>query len=189
MKSKFYLTVLLSLFLSLGVRGQDIAVKTNLLGWASVSPNLGLEWALGPKSTFDVYASVNPFHFGDYKRWKHWLVQPEYRYWFCEKFHGHFLGVHLLGGEYNIGDVRLPFGVYSATRNARFEGWGVGAGISYGYQWLLSRYWSVEATLGVGYIYSEYEKYPCATCGTKLDSGSKNYFGVTKAAVNLIYVF
>ncbi len=41
---------------------------------------------------------------------KHWLVHPEFRYWLCERFNGHFFGVHLLGGEYNISKVKLPFG-------------------------------------------------------------------------------
>lgn len=171
------------------MKGQDVAVKSNLLGWTTASPNLGIELALEEQSTFDLYASINPFRFGGYKQWKHWLVQPEFRYWFCEKFHGHFIGVHAVGGEFNIGDTKLPFGIYPNTQDARYEGWGVGGGVSYGYQWLLSRYWSIEATLGVGYIRAHYKKYPCATCGTLLDSGKKNYVGVTKAAVNLIYVF
>lgn len=189
MKLRCCLSLFLGIFFCLSMHGQDVALKTNLLGWAAASPNLGMELGLGRKSTLDLYASVNPFRFGDYKQWKHWLVQPEYRYWFCEKFHGHFIGLHALGGEFNIGDVSLPFGIYPATRHARYEGWGVGGGFVYGYQWLLSRYWSLEGVLGLGYVHARYEKYPCATCGTMLDSGRKNYFGVTKAAVNLIYVF
>ena len=168
---------------------QRVGIKTNLLGWGTASPNLGMEIGLGKKSTLDVYGSGNPFRFGDGKQWKHWFVQPEYRFWPCEPFHGHFYGLHLIGGEYNIGNVKLPFGLYSNTRETRYEGWGVGGGISYGYQWLLSRHWSLEGVIGVGYIYSRFEKYPCATCGKLLDSGSKNYFGPTKAAVNLIYLF
>lgn len=39
------------------------------------------------------------------------LVQPEFRYWLCERFNGHFFGVHGLGGEYNIAKVKLPFGL------------------------------------------------------------------------------
>ena len=33
-----------------------------------------------------------------------------------------------------------------------------------------------------------HDKYPCATCGTRLKESSKNYFGPTKASVSLIYV-
>lgn len=189
-KQKILLSVLLGLFLCLSGHSQNVALKTNTLGWATVSPNLGLEVGLGPQSTLDLYGSINPFSFNDGKQWKHWFVMPEYRYWFCEKFYGHFVGIHLVGGEYNIGKVKLPFGIYSGkTRNARYEGWGVGGGIAYGYQWLLSKHFSIEGTLGAGYVRAEYRKYPCAECGTKLASGHKNYFGLTKAAISLIYVF
>ena len=66
----------------------QVGIKTNLLGWATASPNLGLEWGFGRKSTLNVSGSFNPFEFNEGKQWKHWLVQPEYRYWFCEKFNG-----------------------------------------------------------------------------------------------------
>ena len=189
MKLKIYISVLLGFLLCQTAYSQNVALKTNLLGWVGVTPNLGIEVGIGGKSTFDVGYSINPFEFGEYKYWKHWKVVPEYRYWFCEKFHGHFLGIHAIGGEYNLSRVKLPFGIYKNTQEARYQGWGVGGGISYGYQWLLSKHWSFEATVGVGYIYSEYDIYPCASCGNKLDSGSKHYFGPTKAALNLIYVF
>ena len=187
--------VLIGMFLSLlcGITttatAQQVGIKTNLLGWATASPNLGMEIKLGKKSTLDVYGSINPFRFDDGKQWKHWLVQPEYRFWPCESFKGHFLGLHLIGGEYNLAKVKMPFGAYKGLRNTRYQGWGVGAGISYGYQWLLSKHWSAEATIGVGYIYSEYDRYPCATCGKKIESGKKHYVGPTKAAISLIYLF
>ncbi|MCG4738691.1 DUF3575 domain-containing protein, partial [Bacteroides intestinalis] len=46
----------------------------------------------------------------------------------------------------------------------------------------------IEASLGLGYARIIYEKYPCATCGTKQKDTSKNYVGPTKASVSLIYV-
>ena len=167
----------------------QVGIKTNLLGWATASPNLGLEWGFGRKSTLNVSGSFNPFEFNEGKQWKHWLVQPEYRYWFCEKFNGHFLGFHLLGGEYNMAKIKLPFGIYPNLETTRYQGWGVGAGITYGYQWLLSKHWGMEMAIGVGYVYSEYDRFPCADCGKKIESGAKHYFGPTKAAISFIYLF
>ena len=66
---------------------------------------------------------------------------------------------------------------------------GGGAGLSFGYSLLLSKHWNLEATLGVGYLYLETEKYPCTNCGTKSGTEKKHYFGPTQAAVNLIYQF
>ena len=93
----------------------------------------------------------------------------------------------MLGGEYNLAKVRMPFGLYKGLRDTRYQGWGIGGGIAYGYQWLLSKHWGLEAT-GVGYIYSEYDRFPCTNCGRKIESATKHYFGPTKAAISLIYL-
>lgn len=99
------------------------------------------------------------------------------------------MGIHLLGGEFDAAGVDLPFGIFPELADYRFQGWMAGGGVSFGYQWLLSRHWNLEASLGVGYLYLEYDKYPCADCGTRLDKGHKNYLGPTKAAVSLVYMF
>lgn len=79
---------------------------------------------------------------------------------------------------------------FGQLQDYRFEGWMLGAGVAYGYQWLLSKHWSIEAEIGIGYVYSRYDKYECPHCGDLLEENKPhNYFGPTKAAVNLIYVF
>ena len=60
--------------------------------------------------------------------------------------------------------------------------------MSWGHQWILSNRWNLEVNLGGGYARIHYRKYPCVQCGELLDEGDTNYFGVTKAAVSLIYV-
>lgn len=173
---------------------QKIAVKTNLLYDATTTFNLGLEFGLSPRWTLDLSGNYNPWTFSANKKWKHWLIQPEFRYWFCEKFNGHFLGAHLLGGQFNFGHIktslRLFHSDFSGLRDYRYEGWAAGGGIVYGYSWILSRHWNLEAALGIGYLYAWYDKYKCQRCGEKIEGDKKhNYFGPTKAAVNLIYVF
>ena len=64
---------------------QKWAVKSNLLYDATATINLGVEAALGPRVTLDISGNYNPWEFGD-ARWKHWLIQPEVRYWLCERF-------------------------------------------------------------------------------------------------------
>ena len=75
-------------------------------------------------------------------------------------------------------------------RDHRRQGWMAGAGVAYGYSWILSRHWNIEAELGLGWIYTRYDRFRCSGCGAK-DQSNKvhNYVGPTKAAVNLIYVF
>jgi len=169
--------------------GQRVAVKNNFLYDLTLTPNLGLEIGVGEKSTIQLSGGYNPFEFGDYKQLKHWMVRPEYRYWFCEKFNGLFMGVHLHGGEFSVADMKLPFGFMSQLEDHKYEGYFYGGGISIGRQWILSKRWSIEAAIGAGYARIEYDKYPCAVCGNKIKSSTYNYFGPTQAAVSIIYFF
>lgn len=84
------------------VRAQDIAVKTNLLYDAGATINIGAEVGLAPKWTLDVSGNLNAWTLSHGRKWKHWMAQPEARYWFCDRFAGHFLAVHALGGQYNV---------------------------------------------------------------------------------------
>ena len=193
MKLKFYLFLLFGLFLTLGAKGQDFAVKTNLLYDATTTINLGVEVALSEKWTFDLSGNWNPWQFKENKKWKHWMAQPEVRYWTCHKFGGHFLAAHLLGGQYNMGNIKnLPdfLGTkFSNLEEHRYEGWGAGIGIGYGYAWMLGKHWNLEAELGLGVIYTDYEKYYCPKCGEKIGSNQHLYYGPTKAAISLVYLF
>lgn len=176
----------------IGAKAQDVALKSNLLYDALLTPDLGVEVKVAPQWTLELTGNVNFWKVND-RRWKQWNVQPEARFWFCQAFSGHFLGAHLIGGQYNFGNLPFNFKFlgtdFSQLRDSRYQGWMGGAGLAYGYSWILDRHWNFEAEIGVGWIYATYDKYPCAVCGTKLDSGHHNYFGPTKAALNLVYVF
>ena len=175
-----------------GVFAQKAALKTNIVSDALLSPNLALEVGLAPKWTLNVAGQLNLWSVDGHK-WRHWLAQPEARYWFCRRFQGHFLGLHALGGEFNFGNIDFPVNFlgsdFRKLKDRRYEGWGAGAGIAYGYDWAVARHWNLEAEIGIGWIHARYDEYPCAHCGTKLGSGHHNYFGPTKAALNLVYLF
>ncbi|WP_436415760.1 DUF3575 domain-containing protein [Petrimonas sp.] len=186
---KLTITILTVFLFTFSLISQNIGVKTNFAHWAAAgTPNAGLEFALNRKYTLEVGGGFNPFTFKDNNKAKHWIVQPELRYWLCESFNGHFFGLHALAGEYNIGGIDIPVGRLSKFKDYRYEGFAYGAGLSYGYQWVLGKRWNFEFNLGAGYTYLTYDKYPCVKCGSKLGSGTNNYFGVTKAAVSLIYL-
>ena len=177
---------------SSGAYAQKVALKSNIVSDALLSPNLAIEVGLAPKWTFNVAGQLNLWTVNDHK-WRHWLVQPEARYWLCHRFQGHFLGLHAIGGEFNFGhmdnNIKLLGSDFSKLKDRRYEGWGAGAGIGYGYDWILNRHWNLEAEIGIGWIYASYKEYPCAVCGTQLGSGHHNYFGPTKVAINLEYLF
>lgn len=173
------------------VHAQKVALKTNLLYGAYTStPNIGIEFGLNNRSTFDIGAGFNWLNYrsSNNKKIIHWLGEAEYRYWTCRKFNGHFFGVHALGTQYNISGQELPLLFGKHSKEHRYEGWGAGAGISYGYSFYLGTHWSLEASLGVGYAYLKYNKYKCEKCGEKLNTESRNYLGPTRAALSIIYI-
>lgn len=176
------------------ISSQTIGVKTNLLFDAFANASAGIEIGLAPRWTFDLSGSLNAWNMSHGRKWKHWALQPEARYWFCDRFGGHFVGVHAHGGQFNIGglDNSISFlGTdFSLLSDHRYQGWFVGAGVSYGYAWILGRHWNLEGEIGVGYAYSRYDEFKCAGCGKKTDEDkSHHYIGPTKAAINLVYVF
>lgn len=185
MKKAFLLGIIL--LFSLSMSAQHFALKNNLLYDATSTPNLGFEVGLGKKVTLDVSAGYNPFEFKDQKKLKHWLAMPEVRYWTCEKFNGTFLGIHALGGQFNIEGIKLPFGIFPNLKDHRYDGYLYGGGLTIGHQWILSKRWSLEAAIGVGYARVHYDKYSCGVCGTLEETANSNYWGVTKAALSIIY--
>lgn len=185
---KFFLVILVLMASLSGAFAQKVAIKNNLLYDATATPNLAIEMALGRKTTLELGAGLNPFTFSDNKKFKHWLAQPELRWWTCDVFNGHFFGLHAHGAQFNVGGWDIPVGRLDIFKENRYQGYLYGGGISYGYQWLLSPRWNMEASIGGGYARIHYDKFPCVACGTKEDDGKYNYWGVTKAALSLIYI-
>ena len=174
------------------LHGQDVELKTNLLYLATATPNVSAEWKVGRQYSAALTVGYNPFRFGQYEdtegnrvnpKLHHWLTSGEMRYWFCKTFLGWNVGVNVFGGEYNVGGIRF----IHAFKEGRYKGWGVGAGVTAGYQFPLSVKWSLDLSIGLGYIYSRYTKYNCYACSDKQGSYKKNYLGPTKAAVSLVY--
>lgn len=178
MKYKIILFFLLALGGIQIAKAQDVALKTNGLFWLITTPNIGLEVALSPKWTLDLSGAYNSWTFKDDKKMRFWLVQPEAKYWLCEKFEGHFVGAHLHGAQY-----------FGGFKDKRYDGYLAGGGLTYGYDWILSPHWNLEASIGIGYArlwYKESPRIPCVKC---YENKRKDYFGPTKAAISLVYIF
>lgn len=163
---------------------QLFAVKSNLLYDVTATLNFGFELALGEKTSFDVSINCNPWTFSDSRRMRLWIAQPEFRKWKSARFEKSFWGAHLSYGIYDAGGV-----LAGNLKSHRYQGIAIGAGVSYGYRWNLGESFAVEAELGAGYVYLNYEKYARPQSEDKLRSDNSSYLGPTKLAFNLIYAF
>ena len=197
---KRYLTIavfLLSAF-AFEASAQKVAVKTNAIYWTTATPNLGLEFTMAPRWTFEIAGGYNPWTFDkeDNIKAKHFLITPEFRYWFCEAFLGHFIGVNANYTEFNVSgipvpDVFLPHGgstYIDPLLNARSQGWAAGAGVTYGYAWPVSRRWNMEFTLGLGFWYTEYDRFESRPCGLFQNGVERYAFGPTDLGLSFIYL-
>ena len=196
-----YLTLAVILFLAFAgtVSAQKVAVKTNSLYWLTATPNVGFEFAMAPRWTFEIAGGYNPWTLDKDAnvKAKHFLVTPEVRYWFCESFQGHFLGINANYTQFNVSGILIPEVFYKEESNgyildnlqhARSQGWAVGAGITYGYAWPIARRWNMEFTLGLGWWYTEYDRFESRKCGLFQDSVARHAFGPTDLGLSFIYM-
>ena len=203
MKMKRYLIIAVFAFLaSFGsASAQKVAVKTNALYWATATPNLGFEFALGDRWTFELEGGYNPWTLDAEQnmKLKHWLVSPEFRYWFCNSFQGHFKGINGNYTQFNIGG--LPFAMPNPFVNlssdaapmpdlqaARIQGWAVGAGLTYGYAFPIARRWNMEFTIGYAWWYTESDQYESRKCGLFQQEVSRHALGPATAGISFIYM-
>ena len=104
-----------------------------------------------------------------------WLGNRQKR----DRLTGHFIGLYAEGGIY---DFQL--------RGDGYQGKYYGAaGVTYGYARQLARHFSLEFSLGIGYLTTEYKKYtPYEGDIIWTNSGRYNFIGPTKAKVSLVWL-
>lgn len=156
-----------------------IWLKTNIPYWGLVVPNIAAEVRLADHWSLDIPVFYSPFTVANSYRFSIFAIQPSVRYWLKPEMKGHFFGVHLTGGAFNIA-------VDDKFRYQDTDGvWG--AGIDYGYALKFSRHWGMEFNIGVGYLWTKYQTFYNVENGAPFATDTKNYFGITRVGISLIY--
>jgi hypothetical protein len=185
---------------SKGSRGgyyNGLAVKTNLLYDAVMTPNLSIEFGVGPQATVEIGGAYNGWEKKytdgtldpEAKRSVHYLGKAEFHYWFGERFDGHFAGIQAFYADYDVGRLEIPM---IFEKEFYYDGTAFGASVLYGYNWRLAPRWSLEFTLGVGVMQMKYMKMPgldqVGTPENPSPSFNKTYFGPTTAGIKLAFM-
>ena len=158
------------------------AIKSNALYLAAGVTNIGGEYAFHPHWSVDLPLVYSPYTIARKYRMRFLYIQPEARYWLDRPMKGHFFGVHLHAGVFNVS-------LDNKNRYQSEKGFH-GAGISYGYAMPLSRRWSMELTVGVGYAFTRYCTYYNVPNGLRYEKDRPyNYWGLTKLGLNFVYRF
>lgn len=159
------------------------ALKTNLLGYAVLMPNIEGEWKFADRWSVALevqgawYAKENP-----HKVYRVSTVIPELRYWAIDhsRWHGMYVGVFGGYGLYDLSNGK--------TGHKGHEGEGTLVGLSMGYMWPISKHLSLDAGIGVGYMHARDKAYTPVD-GHHLYQFSKNinYVGPLRLKLSLVW--
>ncbi len=185
--------VVLLLIMALFVGGkayaqENFAVRNNFIYDISGTLNLGADVRVSPHWTMGLNAGYRPWPTDDKttRKWKHFLIAPELRYWTDSTFHRSYWGTNIFYSHYNVGHVTFPFGLYKTVRDHRVQGDLIGIGAFYGRSWRLNRYFRLEGELGLGIGYTWAKKYECAHCGAYEGRQNKPFL-IPKLTLNVVY--
>ena len=116
-----YFITLLILFSCLDGYSQKVAVRLNALPATDGAFGAGVSYGRGNKSTVELAGSLRPWKRSEMYVNRYWLIQPEYKYWTCQKFNGFFWGGYLNGAQFNVGGKKLPFGIFADLKKYRYS--------------------------------------------------------------------
>lgn len=178
--------IFLILIMALGTvasHAQKLSVNTDVTMLALQTYNLGAEMTIGNRSTLglSVFGTKNPYFHDNLKIMG---VQPEYRYYFGGRpLYHHFVGVSLLAADYLF-----------THENVNYDGYALGAGLTFGYVFALSDKWAIDAHAGFGFIGTRHKKLHLDHPDLQLNNGSllrkgfsSCYILPTKIGVTLSY--
>ena len=154
-----------------------LSLRANLLRWATLTPDLGLEWRICPSWGIAVNGSWTSWSWNDKdRRYALWEVAPEVRYYMGEK-KAWYLGAMFKDGQFN----------YKISETGK-QGDLMGGGITTGYQLRLNKALTLDFNLGMGYLNADFEKYEVID-GVRVRCGNetKNWCGPINAGVTLVW--
>ena len=154
-----------------------LSLRANLLRWATLTPDLGLEWRICPSWGIAVNGSWTSWTWSDKdRRYALWEVAPEIRYYMGEK-KAWYLGAMFKAGQFN----------YKLSETGK-QGDLMGGGITAGYQLRLNKAQALDFNLGLGYLNADFEKYEVID-GVRVRRGNeiKDWCGPINAGVTLVW--
>ena len=154
-----------------------LSLRANLLRWATLTPDLGLEWRICPSCGIAVNGSWTSWTWSDKdRRYALWEVAPEIRYYMGEK-KAWYLGAMFKAGQFN----------YKISETGK-QGDLMGGGITAGYQLRLNKALALDFNLGLGYLNADFEKYEVID-GVRVRRGNetKDWWGPINAGVTLVW--
>lgn len=150
-------------------------LRANLLRWATLTPDLGLEWHISDRWSLGVGGSWTSWTWRDKeRRYALWEVAPEVRYYMGRERRG-YLGLMFKTGAFN----------YKFSETGK-QGDLLGGGLTGGYILPLGKRLSLDFSLGLGYLNADYEKYAVIDgVRVRCSNETKEWWGPVHAGITL----
>lgn len=153
------------------------SLRANLLRWATLTPDLGIEWRINPGWGVLLNGSWTSWSWNDKdRRYALWNISPAIHYYIGKQKHA-YVGAMFQTGEFN----------YKFSETGK-QGDYYGGGITGGYRLPVGKRLAMDFSLCIGYTRAEYDKYAvidnvCVNRGKE----TKNYWGVNHAGITLVW--
>lgn len=200
--------VLAGLFLiascCISLEAQYMAVRTNLAALAVGNLNIEASMRVMPNLSVHIPLQAKPIayplpmpvgllgniegeyggqyieEFGLVKRSENYTIQPGIRYWMNDVYNrGFFVGLHGVISKFKWGSDHI--------QPKYKEGWAYGGGLSIGYSYELSKRWNIEAEVGAGVLWRDYE-YKAPNTAKVLGNKKDVVPALTRIGVSLVYI-
>jgi len=167
-----------------------LQLRTNGLYDLALCPNIGMEFQTNLGLAFQIdYIGAWWSNNAKHRFWQNYGFQTELRYYIGNDeqdtpFFGHHVGVYGQMATYDF-----EFG--GTGYQSRDLDYTFGIGASYGYSFPLSKRWSLDLTIGLGYFqsrYDEYDPYEHAKTGyARKETHRLTFWGPTKFEATFVW--
>lgn len=182
MRKKTIILIFIATIVSISkLSAQFSSVSFNTLGYVSGNINVALDFKVNNRLTFNLPISISPVKFNSLG-WRNATIEPGFRMWVNNIYHGSFVGVYAVGSYFNF--------LFDSTNH---KGWAAGAGASYGYSFFLTKRWNLDVELGLAVVYADYNTNPNIVYGPFDDEQWSRFQNImlvpSRARVSFSYLF
>lgn len=154
-----------------------LALRANLLRWATLTPDLGVEWRISRNWGVAVDGTWTSWSWDKQnRRYALWEISPAIHYYIGKQKRGY------VGAMYHVGQFN-----YKLSDTGK-QGDLQGGGIVGGYRLSIGKCLMLDFNLGIGCTHTDFEKYTMID-GVRVRQGNEvtNYWGINKAGVTLVW--
>lgn len=144
LKIRLMSIVIMLMMAKVSLSAQRIALTSNLIEDAVLTPNLGVDIVVADRQSLTFDASFAPYKISPKFHNKCMALKAGYRYWFNQALYAHYIGIDAVLSSSDAG---------IGLKDFRHEY--VGLGIGYGYSFIIGKRLNIVPNIGIGVAYGQ----------------------------------